>query len=329
MARNKVVAAVEGDSALTGDVMLHASIENYLVTRWPAKSGRSYTTALQILGHFAQAQPDQDLARLGLRGCRKICQDYFDALVRNGYSSTTIHNHQRAVHRFFESLMRRTFTNWEANPATKKKLELPSEVQGESIPASAAEVGALIQISRGTLAYPLVLLCAGAGLRPVAAINRVCRRHLELAGQQPKVWTIEKNVRGAVRLDAWTAAELRAWLADHPGKEDDPLWPKAESMAYREIRRLRAKAELPARVNLEALRKYHTTMCYAVAGMLPQQEAKRNRHSIAIAEREYLDWSALESTTGIRKMGNHLRKLATEKPQKKPQPQGRQRAKTA
>lgn len=329
VARNKVVARVEGDAGLTGDVMLHASIDKYLLTRWPAKSGRTYITAAQILRQFKAIIPDQDLARLGFRGCVALCQQYFDKLLANGYSPVTIHNNQRTLHRFFTSLLKRTFTQWDANPASKKKLELPSEVQGENIPLSEDEVAAFLKAAKPHRIYPLVLLCAGAGLRPVAAINRICRRHLELTGQQPKVWTNEKNVRAAVRLDPWTAKELRGWLANNPRQPNEKIWPRHESQAYWELQRVRAAAGLPERVNYEALRKYHTTMCYAVAGMLPQQEAKRNRHSIAIAEREYLDWSALESTTGIRKMGNHLRKLATEKPQKKPQPQGRQRAKTA
>lgn len=320
--------AVLSESGTVGEpTSLPTLIDGYLDCRWPQhyphrrdpalkrrRRGQAYDRSYEdnrdklyaFEAWTLRQRLKKPLLRLATREVTTLVQCYADQRRRE-VSGTSVRNEISVLRRFFRYLGQRG-PAWDGNPAAFHRLELPAKEPVQHTDVTAAELAAYLKVMRGSEAWPVIVLCLAAGLRPVGA-SRLTFGALSL-NEWPAVQVLEKRQVRRVALPAWAVTELQAWATAHPELQaDTPLWPQGRKSVHDYLRAMRRQAGLPEHITLQAMRRVHSTMCYD-AGMLPQDEARRLGHSVRVAEKSYVQWKQMRTSQGLERLNDALSNIA-------------------
>jgi integrase len=168
---------------------------------------------------------------------------------------------------------------------------MPPIVHRIPAPASAQDVTRLLNAARGSPLLPVLVLVL-SGLRPRGALRL---RWQDVDLKQRQVRSFEKGRERLIPLGPWAVAQLKPLVAE------GPLWPFSHDTAHDVLRALREARGLPGTLTLQSLRRAATARLYA-AGVPPQQAARLQGHSVATAERHYVEIASLEARGAAAKL---------------------------
>lgn len=275
---------------------LAQAIADCIASRWPDEAAMQahyshYSVSKIQLEKFRDFEhPDLNLAALPFEDAIQLVQRFIDS---RRAAPQTIVGEQKVISRLFSWLIKKRLVTWPANPAFVRFLELPRAHHAPRPPVSPADLKVLIVEAKKSAIWPAVLLCLAAGLRPVGTL-RIMRKDIDLVGARLTV--TEKGRERQVPLNKWVVAELRAWLAIHPGAM---LVDYTRNSLYSHVKKIRDDNGLRPEVTLQGCRRTFISLCMD-GGVSAEMVASIAGNSVAVIEKHYKDLRTMNATEAVK-----------------------------
>jgi len=272
----------------TGErLTIETAIADSLAERFPTDESRKeqhHVTTKAQLSHFAEKHKGLDLGSLSFESAVQVVQKYLDGCKASDAPQTVIHR-QRKLSRLFSWLIQRRRVSWQANPASKDFLELPTVFRQPRPPVSQDELKILLTKGRATTIWPAVLLCITTGMRPAGTLRL---RWSDFNASAKTLRVFEKRRERFVPLNDWTVDELTVWKAQKGGGETDRILDMKRQNLHQQIQNLRRANNLRDNVTLQGCRRTFISLCMD-AGISAELVASIAGNSVAVIEKHYKD----------------------------------------
>lgn len=266
-------------------------IQKSIDMRWPEckrVNNKSYIDAKSRLKMFADYIGDA-LAALTFEDASELLQGYLDKRRAAGVSDTTVNNERRVLSATFSWLIRARLVTFRANPAFSTNVFCPAPRVRCKRPLTAVEITQLIAATKESEIYPYIVLCMGAGLRPIGS-SRVKRDDLDLNGRTLVVY--EKKRERVVPLSQWVVNELTVWLATRK-------WPSMHfSNISHRLAEIRVLTGLSSHVTMQALRRTFIKKLFD-AGVAPQMAASIAGNSLEVIVKHYVQLETMNAKSVV------------------------------
>lgn len=278
-----------------GGLTLAAAVELYVSTRWPERDpdNRYYGDASNRLQRFVKKFPSADLAAATTDDMIALVQAFLEERAKTK-SPTTVSNDQRAISKFCVWLSKRRppLVPWRDNPASRKHLEM-APVQKKALPPlDRATQIATMKATIGTEVWPAVVLCLGAGLRPIEA-HRTQWEKIDFNQGLLRV-----RAKGRERIVPLAPGVLRALALSR--KESGPIFQYRNDTMHDFLAAIRTEHKLPAEVSYQALRRTAAFRISREVDILTY--ARIMGHSLTVAQSHYLDFEAMATWSAEEKL---------------------------
>lgn len=265
---------------------LSKAVELFLNECWPERTGSTHRNIEGRINRFVlTVGADIDLVTTGFDPLIEIIQNYLNGRVKAKKTARTVVNEKLVLSRFFTWLSKRQprLVPWRGNPASSAYLNIPQPQASARPPLPPAIQRRLIEATEGTVIWPMVVLCLGAGMRPIEAF----RSHWDQIDIEQGLGPARaKRKARLVPL----CPSLRTYLAGYrrPG---EPVWAGNFDRPHQILADIRTQAGLPKDVTFQAMRR---TAAVRIAREVDTMTyAMILGHSLATAEKHYLEAKAL------------------------------------
>lgn len=267
---------------------LKQCVDESIETRWPSKEGRSYRDALNRLAAFQEfAKPDTIITAKSFDAVVSLVQRFCDKRRADKVSAQTIHNERTILSTFFTWMIKRKWVGWANNPAAKNFLDVQKIEKTIATPLTVDELDAALEKARPTQAYPAIILCLGAGLRPVGP-TRI--KWTDIDFTERRLIIVEKKKPRVIPISQWVVFELQRWRCGRIFSDDDFVI-STQSVLYKWLKLIRKPGE---RFQLQAARRAFLFKLFSL-GVKPQLAAKLAGNSVQTIEKHYLDLQTLDA----------------------------------